>query len=84
MDSVAQSSSASRGELFSRVAERMNIFPGLVEKDFWVCWVLKHLYLHHDYDGMQVMLFGKSPTFTQILDGIQDLEKAIRQMPVES
>jgi hypothetical protein len=37
-------------------------------------------YLSRDYEGMQVMLFGEAPSFTQILDGIQALEGEIRRL----
>jgi len=75
MDSVAQSSSASRGELFSRVAERMNIFPGLVEKDFWVCWVLKHLYSVPQFDSH--ILFKGGTTLSKIFDVIRRFSEDI-------
>ena len=51
MDAVARSTSSARGELFTRTAARMNMFPGLVEKDFWVCWALKHLFSIPDFES---------------------------------
>jgi hypothetical protein len=38
-------------------------------------------YLRHDYETMQVMIFGDSPSFDEILDGLQALEGDIRRMP---
>ena len=32
--------------LFTRTAERMNMNPSIIEKDFWVCFMLDHLF--HD------------------------------------
>ncbi len=43
MDSVARLSNSERAELFRETAARKGISaPGLIEKDFWVCWTLKH------------------------------------------
>ncbi len=33
-------------------------------------------YLRHDYETMQVMIFGDSPSFDEILDGLQALAVA--------
>ncbi len=35
-----------REVLFSRTAEKMKMHPSIVEKDFWVCFMLDHLF--HD------------------------------------
>ncbi len=44
MNRIARSNSDIRNELFIRTGAEMNILPGLVEKDFWVCWMLKRLF----------------------------------------
>ncbi|MBW1810439.1 MAG: hypothetical protein JRJ87_19740 [Deltaproteobacteria bacterium] len=44
MDKVASLPPEQRLELFSETAARMNLLPGLIEKDFWVCWTLKQLF----------------------------------------
>src|SRR2546430_3736179 len=33
-----------RAELFAETAERKGLAEAIVEKDFWVCWVLKQLF----------------------------------------
>src|ERR1700678_1367812 len=33
-----------RADLFSETADRMGLSGAVVEKDFWVCWVLKQLF----------------------------------------
>ena len=44
MDQVARWSAAERRELFTQAAARLGIGSALVmEKDFWVCWTLKHV-----------------------------------------
>lgn len=44
MDKVARLSAAQRRELFSEAAARLGMTPAVVEKDFWVTWVLDRLF----------------------------------------
>jgi hypothetical protein len=44
MDKWAQASSKERAALFGSTATKKNISPEIVEKDFWVCWVLLQIY----------------------------------------
>lgn len=44
MKQVAQLSKQERKELFSETASEMSITPAAIEKDFWICWVLLHLF----------------------------------------
>ncbi len=44
MDSIAQWSAKDRADLFGEAAARKGIPAVLIEKDFWVCWTLKHLF----------------------------------------
>jgi len=40
MDRVAHLQAGERGALFFETAARMGTTPAVVEKDFWVTWVL--------------------------------------------
>jgi len=44
MDKVARLPAERRRELFSETAASMGMLAGLIEKDFWVCWILKRLF----------------------------------------
>jgi hypothetical protein len=44
MDKVAALSDVQRSELFEETARERGILPAIIEKDFWVCWVLKKLF----------------------------------------
>jgi hypothetical protein len=44
MDKVARLSAAQRRELFTETAARRGMTPAVVEKDFWVTWVLDRLF----------------------------------------
>lgn len=44
MDKVARLSARQRQELFSEAAARLRMTPAVVEKDFWVTWMLDRLF----------------------------------------
>ena len=44
MKAVAQLSQQERRELFSETANAMGITSAAAEKDFWICWVLLHVF----------------------------------------
>jgi hypothetical protein len=44
MDRVATLTTAERAELFQETANRRGVTTPIIEKDFWVCWTLRHLF----------------------------------------
>ncbi|MBI5282817.1 MAG: nucleotidyl transferase AbiEii/AbiGii toxin family protein [Candidatus Solibacter usitatus] len=44
MNSVARMTANERSQAFQETAERKDLPESVVEKDFWVCWVLKQLF----------------------------------------
>jgi hypothetical protein len=45
MDGIARTDADERRELFTEAAaQRGDISPEVIEKDFWVCWTLKHVF----------------------------------------
>lgn len=44
MDQVARLSEFNLNELFLQTADKMKLSPAIVEKDFWVCWMLDYLF----------------------------------------
>jgi hypothetical protein len=61
MNRVAQLSDAERNELFSLTAERRGIGQvAIIEKDFWVCWVLKQLFEHPTLSKQLIFKGGTS------------------------
>ena len=44
MDKVANLSFGNRSNLFSEAAAQKGIAPKIIEKDFWVCWTLHHIF----------------------------------------
>ena len=59
MDSVAKSSAADRRDLFGEAASRKgNVTPGIIEKDFWVCWTLRRLFKMPKKDAPTLIFKG--------------------------
>lgn len=44
MKNIAKLTEQERRELFSETANAMNITAAAAEKDFWICWVLLHIF----------------------------------------
>lgn len=51
MKKVAQLNEEDRKALFIETASEMNITPAAAEKDFWICWVLLHLFEDEKLNG---------------------------------
>ena len=83
MDKVATMGAKARGELFVLAADRMRFHPVNVEKDFWVCWLLKQLFTLPELDGWLVFKGGTSlakcfnliQRFSEDIDLAVDFEK---------
>ena len=52
MDRFARLPAADREAFISETAERRGVAHTIVEKDFWVCWTLKHLFGLPDRPGL--------------------------------
>ena len=57
-------SNSNRRDLFNETAARMGLPATLIEKDFWVCWILKQLFTIKGFDGWFVFKGGTSLTPT--------------------
>lgn len=60
MDKVVRFSAAQRRELFSEAAARLEMTPAVVEKDFWVTWVLNRLFAMPDLARLLMFKGGTS------------------------
>jgi len=60
MDSLIYISAKERLEVFTETAARINTRPRIVEKDFWVCWILKHLFEQPDFGSHLTFKRGTS------------------------
>lgn len=60
MDKVARLSASQRRELFSEASARLDMTPAVVEKDFWVTWVLDRLFATPDLARLLMFKGGTS------------------------
>jgi predicted nucleotidyltransferase component of viral defense system len=44
MDEIAKLPKRQRNQLFQETAARKGMTPNVVEKDFWLCWVLNKIF----------------------------------------
>jgi hypothetical protein len=80
MDRIATGPAADRRDLFSETASRLGMNPAIVEKDFWVCWILKHLFAEPILKDQMVFkggtslskVFGLIDRFSEDIDLILD------------
>jgi hypothetical protein len=80
MDKVALLLSSERAELFQQTGFRRGVSSAIIEKDFWVCWVLKHMFSSEELKPHLVFkggtslskVFGLIDRFSEDVDLILD------------
>jgi len=79
VDKIAKTGKRERSELFLLTADRMRLHPVNVEKDFWVCWLLKQLFTIPEYNGWLVFKGGTSLSkcFNLIQRFSEDIDLAV-------
>lgn len=60
MDDVARMPAQDRRDLFTATAQKRRISAIIVEKDFWVCWILKRLFSMPDLPAELIFKGGTS------------------------
>jgi len=70
---------AERAQVFGETAERKDLADAIVEKDFWVCWVLMQLFSIEELSGR--LLFKGGTSLSKIFHAInrfsEDIDLAI-------
>jgi len=72
MDRIATGPPKDRRDLFSETASLLGMNPAIVEKDFWVCWILKHLFAVFKGGTSLSKVFGLIDRFSEDIDLILD------------
>jgi len=76
---IAQMPASERAELFAETAERKLLPEAIIEKDFWVCWVLKQLFSIEAFSGR--LLFKGGTSLSKIFHAInrfsEDIDLAV-------
>jgi len=86
MDEIATMSADERGQLFRIVADEapetlgITVSPGVIEKDFWVCWLMGKLFalpLAKPSDGAPRMLFKGGTSLSKVFGAIKRFSEDI-------
>ena len=79
MNGIARMSAEERAEVFAETADRKTLPEALVEKDFWVCWVLKQLFSDEAFSDR--LLFKGGTSLSKIFHAInrfsEDIDLAV-------
>lgn len=79
LNRVARMAARERADLFAETAARRGLVDAIVEKDFWVCWVLRQLFLNRAFEGR--LLFKGGTSLSKIFKAInrfsEDIDLAV-------
>jgi hypothetical protein len=79
LNRIAQMPSAARADIFAETADRKGLPEVIVEKDFWVCWVLQQLFSIDALSGR--LLFKGGTSLSKIFHAIsrfsEDIDLAV-------
>lgn len=79
MNNVARTPSRERADLFAETADRKGVSEAIIEKDFWVCWILKQLFSLDALSGR--LLFKGGTSLSKIFHAInrfsEDIDLAV-------
>ncbi len=79
MNGIAQMSAEERAQVFTETADRKALAEAIIEKDFWVCWTLKELFLTEAFSGR--LLFKGGTSLSKIFHAInrfsEDIDLAV-------
>ena len=75
MDKVARLNEQQRAELFQETAAVKGMTPAVVEKDFWVSWILGRLY--QDDDLTRQLMFKGGTSLSKVYDLIERFSEDI-------
>jgi Nucleotidyl transferase AbiEii toxin, Type IV TA system len=79
VNKVATMDARERAQLFAETAARRNVAEAIIEKDFWVCWVLKQLFSNKAFEGR--LLFKGGTSLSKIFNAInrfsEDIDLAV-------
>lgn len=79
MNRIARMTADERAAIFAETADRKGLSEAIIEKDFWVCWVLKQLFSIEALSGR--LLFKGGTSLSKIFHAInrfsEDIDLAV-------
>ncbi|MEA2018808.1 MAG: nucleotidyl transferase AbiEii/AbiGii toxin family protein, partial [Campylobacterota bacterium] len=91
MNRIPQLSNEEREQLFSEAAVKIGATPSIIEKDFWVVWVLDKIFKHDKLNKILMFKGGTSLSkvfnligrFSEDIDLILDWREVTKDDPKE-
>ncbi len=92
MNIIANLPANQRKELFAETASRKGVLPAIIEKDFWVCWVLSRLFASSNISNKILFKGGTSLSkvfklierFSEDIDLILDWNEVTQDNPCKA
>jgi hypothetical protein len=79
LNEIARMSANARAEVFTETADRKGLSEAIIEKDFWVCWILKQLFSIDALSGR--LLFKGGTSLSKVFHAInrfsEDIDLAV-------
>jgi hypothetical protein len=79
LNHIAQMPADARSDVFAETADRTGLPEAIIEKDFWVCWVLKQLFSIEELSGR--LLFKGGTSLSKVFHAInrfsEDIDLAV-------
>ncbi len=79
MNGIARMAAEERAQVFAETADRKALAEAIIEKDFWVCWILKQLFSIEALSGR--LLFKGGTSLSKIFHAInrfsEDIDLAV-------
>ena len=75
MDKVAKLSTQERKELFGEAAAKKGVTPAIIEKDFWVTWVLSKLFSNVELS--RILMFKGGTSLSKVFKQIERFSEDI-------
>jgi predicted nucleotidyltransferase component of viral defense system len=79
LNEIARMPARERAEVFAETADRKGLPEAIIEKDFWVCWVLEQLFSIEALSGR--LLFKGGTSLSKIFHAInrfsEDIDLAV-------
>jgi Nucleotidyl transferase AbiEii toxin, Type IV TA system len=79
LNQIARMPAGERAEVFAETADRKGLPEAIIEKDFWVCWVLKQLFSIEALSGR--LLFKGGTSLSKVFQAInrfsEDIDLAV-------
>lgn len=79
MDRFANDGAEQRDEAFQEAAARLGMSKAIIEKDFWVCWSLKHLFAVPSFGDH--MIFKGGTSLSKVYDAIHRFSEDVDLSP---